>query len=351
MRKGNFLCIGWLPILLCSLVLLVATAFFELRDIEEKVKVSARQALAKDAFGWAKVETYNRGRQVLITGAAPNQAAIDEALRLAGEAYGVLEASHNGEALIPAILIPATLVVRGKFTHTETGTAADKIIELSGALADQTQIELALSQARSVFKDAKVIDALTIVPNTAELPNLDVLSALNQNERSAREFVAEINQDTLKLSGWISSKNASLALQNDVRRTFKGAIDNKIVVRNICQELFDDLLTRGKVNYQTGNATIAESSFALLDQISSAAERCPNTRFEVAGHSDSVGSLNFNTKLSLARAQAVVDYLVNNGLSSQQFTAKGYGPTQPIADNASEEGRARNRRIEFRQSN
>jgi len=88
-----------------------------------------------------------------------------------------------------------------------------------------------------------------------------------------------------------------------------------------------------------------------LDSIAEAAKRCPDANFEVAGHTDSAGSLELNLRLSEARAQAVTDYLIKLGLDSSQFSSKGYGPNQPIADNSTKEGRAQNRRIEFTLSN
>jgi len=315
LRKGTFLCIGWLPILLCSLALLLVTALFEWRDIEQKVEASAKQALSSDEFSWAKVKTYNRGRQVLITGAAPNQAAIQQAEDLVGQAYGVFSAKHNGEPLAARPLSPASLLIR-----SQNGK-----IELRGSLANQTEIDRVMAIAVSTF---------------------GVGSVININ--------AKLTDKRLMLSGTVPSANVLAKLNNDIRKMFNGDIRNQISVvppRNICQELVDDLLSRGKVNYETASATISDSSFNLLDQIAKTAEQCPNANFEISGHTDSAGSLSFNTRLSQARAQAVVDYLVSKGLNTARFTAKGYGPSKPIADNSTAEGRAINRRIEFKLSN
>ncbi|TIH42921.1 OmpA family protein, partial [Klebsiella pneumoniae] len=77
------------------------------------------------------------------------------------------------------------------------------------------------------------------------------------------------------------------------------------------------------------------------------AMRCPNATIEVAGHTDSDGEEAANQALSERRAQAVVDYLVRAGLPANRFTPIGYGSTQPLAGNESEDGKAQNRRIEF----
>ncbi len=73
----------------------------------------------------------------------------------------------------------------------------------------------------------------------------------------------------------------------------------------------------------------------------------PGLNLEVEGHTDAVGSDAFNQKLSEARADAVREYLVNQGLKSEAVTAKGFGKTQPVASNDTPEGRQRNRRVEL----
>jgi len=77
------------------------------------------------------------------------------------------------------------------------------------------------------------------------------------------------------------------------------------------------------------------------------AANCPNASISVEGHTDSQGDDAMNLNLSEQRAQAVVSYLVNNGVSGNRLSSIGYGETSPIGDNATPEGRAMNRRIEF----
>jgi len=76
--------------------------------------------------------------------------------------------------------------------------------------------------------------------------------------------------------------------------------------------------------------------------------RCPASNIEVAGHTDTDGDDEANQALSEKRAQAVVDYLVKAGLPAARFTATGFGATQPLVPNDSEQGKAQNRRIEFK---
>jgi OmpA-OmpF porin, OOP family len=115
----------------------------------------------------------------------------------------------------------------------------------------------------------------------------------------------------------------------------------------VCQQLFSDLLAKGKIRFESGRATIDPDSAGLLDRLIETALRCPNANIEVAGHTDADGETGFNQALSEKRAQAVIDYLVKAGLPAGRFTATGYGSTQPIASNDTDEGKAQNRRIDF----
>lgn len=116
-----------------------------------------------------------------------------------------------------------------------------------------------------------------------------------------------------------------------------------------CQEALDVLLAPGEqVLFDFDSAEIHEEGRALLDEAEKIWETCPGISLIVAGHTDSVGDAEYNRELSERRARAVVDYLVQKGLDPDKLTAVGYGESQPQATNETEEGRALNRRMEFR---
>ncbi len=99
-------------------------------------------------------------------------------------------------------------------------------------------------------------------------------------------------------------------------------------------------------NFDFGKATLQESSYPVLDELVAYLKRKEDDRIEIGGHTDNVGNAASNLKLSLDRANAVRDYLMSKGIDGARLTAKGYGMTQPIADNKTEDGRAENRRTE-----
>ena len=101
------------------------------------------------------------------------------------------------------------------------------------------------------------------------------------------------------------------------------------------------------MHFDTDSTNISPQSYFLAHGLSVTANRCPEAKIEVAGHTDNVGDAAYNIDLSERRAKAVVDYLVQSGVAAERLSAKGYGETQPLDTNDTEDGRANNRRIEF----
>ncbi len=101
------------------------------------------------------------------------------------------------------------------------------------------------------------------------------------------------------------------------------------------------------VNFETNSSRLTESAKRILDEVAEELKHYPTVRIEVQAHTDSDGSAQYNQWLSERRAQSVIDYLVQKGISARRLIPMGYGETKPIADNSTEEGKARNRRVEF----
>lgn len=121
----------------------------------------------------------------------------------------------------------------------------------------------------------------------------------------------------------------------------KGCPEVKKEVRNLLKKAMQG------IQFENNKAVIKKVSFPLLDQI--AQKFIENTNFiiEVQGHTDNVGKADYNMKLSDARANSVMKYLVDKGVPQERISAKGYGMDRPIADNKTKAGRAQNRRVEF----
>jgi len=110
----------------------------------------------------------------------------------------------------------------------------------------------------------------------------------------------------------------------------------------------DHIELKQQVHFATNKSRILHDSDELLREVAQAIKDAPLVKMRIEGHTDNVGSLDANMKLSQARADAVRDFLIKAGVDPQQIVAEGYGPTRPIASNATKAGKAANRRVEFR---
>jgi outer membrane protein OmpA-like peptidoglycan-associated protein len=101
------------------------------------------------------------------------------------------------------------------------------------------------------------------------------------------------------------------------------------------------------VHFETDSASLDSAAIAGLNDLLEALQRDTTMQIEIHGHTDEVASTAYNLDLSKRRAQAVVNYLVQSGIRPARLQAKGFGESQPIADNTTKEGRAENRRVEL----
>lgn len=346
MKRCSFFCAGWWPFILLPLLLLLPLLYFCWDHIEKTVAGNTKNQLNGQGIEWAKVETYNRGRDVLLSGTAPNQEAVDQALSIAEQSEGVRVAEFSGD-LVKAATTPPTLSAINK----------DGSIILSGVLADQASIDSLVSQANKVYGADRVVNRLTSNSDIMQLPISNQSSLFSNIARLGNGGELALANKQLTLSGEVTDQATKTSIGSTLSRLFQYDLDNQLTIKPtinklaVCEQTITELLSNEKIFFASGKASIQSSSFELLSKITATKKGCPSAQFEVAGHTDSTGSLAFNLSLSKKRAQAVVDHLIGLGLSAEQFSAAGYGPNQPIADNGTSEGRAKNRRIEFKLKN
>ena len=109
----------------------------------------------------------------------------------------------------------------------------------------------------------------------------------------------------------------------------------------------NDVISLPGINFETNSSQLTSSSAATLDGAAATLNKFTDIAAEVAGHTDATGADSYNMSLSGKRAKAVKDYLISKGVSASRLSSKGYGETQPIADNSSKSGRAINRRVDL----
>lgn len=324
------------------LLVLFPLLYFGWHSIERDVADNATQALAA-THNWTKVETYNNGRDVILRGSAPSQDSIAQAEQIALQANGVRTVKFIGTIASPD---PFALVITN---------SSGKLV-LAGTLPNQAAVDEIVAAASAKHGDEYVINKMTVGVNIAGFDSANEL--LIVTDLLPEGASVSMLGDELSVRGSVEAESTKVALQNQLASVFAGKINNLLTVvppplveNDICQELLNQLLDTAKINFESGKASIKEESTGLIQNIANTANRCPEAIFEVVGHTDSNGAEDFNMSLSQRRATAVVEAVMKLGLSADRFTTRGYGATQAIADNTTAQGRAANRRIEFKIKN
>ncbi len=175
---------------------------------------------------------------------------------------------------------------------------------------------------------------------------------------SMRKLVRIVTQE--EYDAWVATQSSfyKTQIRNGDEDPFKGQVidfeirDRRATFNNAVEKAraseTDKVIRLDYVKFQTGSANLTEDSRYELDNLIGALNKYPEMVIEVMGHTDNVGNPTSNQTLSNSRAASVVNYLLNKGVTSSRMTSRGYGDTVPTDDNATAEGRAKNRRTEFR---
>jgi OOP family OmpA-OmpF porin len=126
-----------------------------------------------------------------------------------------------------------------------------------------------------------------------------------------------------------------------------GAMAQEVSANDMLDALNKDGFMALYINFDTGKATIKPESQPIIEQIGDLLKNNPDLKLNVEGHTDNAGTAPGNKILSDERAKAVVTAVVSKGIDASRLTAVGWGQEKPIADNRTEEGRAKNRRVEI----
>ena len=172
----------------------------------------------------------------------------------------------------------------------------------------------------------------TVSPNAIDITGLT-------GRRSAKTDIAQILIDRLGDGAEFELEVTYLEELDPLARMLNGSE---------CVAEITDLASQNKIKFEPGSATLDGDSRDTVQAIAEVFERCLEAPIEIGGHTDSQGREEMNLNLSKGRAEAVLTALRGARVKLKSLTAEGYGETQPIADNGTEEGREANRRIEFR---
>ena len=227
-------------------------------------------------------------------------------------------------------------------------------VTIRGKVADDRTREVLVADARKSFGDGNVIDRLEISSDRSQLAWIG----------SARQILADFHD--MPAPARIKAGAAVISLTGDVEteagKTFRGDLARKHFGSNVTisnginvkprpaeparPRIDCGTITRGaQIAFATGSSELTEDVKAVLDQI---APCLTDGKWEIGGQTDNVGSPETNQPLSWRRASSAVEYLRKSKGEAVPLKAVGYGAIEPIAENDTEEGRARNRRLTFK---
>ena len=246
---------------------------------------------------------------------------------------------------VPSLDLAALSVVRNGNDFTVTGEVPDLSVK-----------DRLLSTIKSTLgSGVNVIDKLTVKAGV-KAPEFAGLTSVFNAANEIGDFNFNLAGDVLTLTGTAPSEQVKAG----VEAAAKAAWPNVRIVNNIqvkgapaatgsCDNLQADITSAltSPIAYQTEGFGLTAATKTELTAVAAAIKACPDAKVTVIGHTDDTGDDSINGPLSNNRAKSVADYLVSQGVPADSVSAKGVGPSQPVASNKTADGRAQNRRTEI----
>lgn len=224
-------------------------------------------------------------------------------------------------------------------------------IVITGTVPDEASKAGLLARLREVYGADKVVDQLNI--GAVVLPanwNNYVQKLINQNLKLVHHGQLKVDGNVVHIRGEVANEVQRQQIASDMATSLNSSytVNNGLRLSSTEQATLDKILANRIVEFNSGNAILTPKGQEILNELSVAILKFKDKKLEVIGHTDNTGLRTSNVLLSKARADAVKEYLANKGINPESISTSGNGSDNPVASNDSVEGRARNRRIEFR---
>jgi len=222
---------------------------------------------------------------------------------------------------------------------------------ISGTVADEATKASVLARLREVYGADMVVDQISVGQvSTPANWNGYVQKLITPDLKTVSKGQLKIDGSNVSIKGEVASEAQRQKIAANVAASLNSTytVNNTLRVSAADQSVLDSALANRIVEFESGKATLTPKGRAILDEMVAALLKLKDRKVDIIGHTDNQGLRASNQGLSQARAEAVKAYLAAHGINSDLLSASGQGQDRPIASNDSADGRARNRRIEFR---
>ena len=252
-------------------------------------------------------------------------------------------------AVLAALLVHLSLPVLAQ-SAAAAPDESGKLIA-AGTVPDEAARATLLGKLRELYGAANVVDRLEVggvVPPPNWTENMTRL--LSERLKQVHGGRLQVSGTRIALKGNVANEALRQQVVSEMATVLNPTytIDNGLVVAGGGQGVLDKTLSNRVVEFETASAKLTPAGSRILDEMAEAIKRIGTPRLQLIGHTDSAGKREANLELSLARANSVRAYLIDKGIPPASLTTSGAGPDRPLGSNDTADGRARNRRIEFR---
>jgi OmpA-OmpF porin, OOP family len=232
-------------------------------------------------------------------------------------------------------------------------TAAPGQVVITGTVPDDVSKLAILTKLREVYGADKVVDQISI--GAVVMPpnwNTNVQKLINPNLKLIKRGQFKVDGTVVSMRGEVSNEAQKQQIASEVAASLNPSyvVNNGLRITASDQGLLDQALANRVIEFEIGKSDLTPRGKKILDEMAGTLQKLKSQKIEVIGHTDDQGLRVSNVALSQARAETVKTYFSIKGIDAKLISASGVGPDRPVASNATGEGRARNRRIEFRLS-
>lgn len=247
---------------------------------------------------------------------------------------------------------PAAGATAARVETTPAAVGKGEPVVAGGQVPDEATRVAVIEALRRIYGPSGVIDKIEVV-NTVSMPAnwaANVQRLITPSLKEIHRGQIQIEGTQMALSGEVGNEALRQKIVSDMANALNPTytIKNSLRVPASEQIAVDQALANRTIEFELGSATLTGKGRAILDEMAPILQKLTNKSVAVVGHTDNAGNRTSNLALSQSRAEAVKGYLVSKGIDPMTLTTSGVGPDQPVASNATDEGRSRNRRIEFR---